>query len=263
MADTLFMIHGMWGTSRDWEHYIPFFESCGYRCIAATLPYHDVDPSDPPDSRLGTASLLDYAEALEREIRQLDAPPVIMGHSMGGLLAQMLGARGLASALVLLTPAAPAGILSLTPSVIRSFWSTQLQWGFWRSPVRQKFSEAAYSTLNLLPEAEQRKQYARYGYESGRAVFEIGYWLLDRRRAAQVDESRVVCPILVIGASQDHITPASVVRKVARKYGAVSTYHEFPDHAHWVLGEPGWQAVAQYAADWLDLRHLPTSHKRA
>lgn len=252
MAATLFMIHGMWGTSRDWGRYIAFFESRGYRCIATTLPYHDSDPRDPPDPRLGTASLLDYADAMERELRQLDEPPVIMAHSMGGLVAQILGARGLARSLVLLTPAAPAGILSLTPSVIRSFWRTQLRWGFWRKPLRQTFAEAAYSSLNLLPEEEQRKCYAGYGYESGRVIFEIGYWPLDRRRAARVDEARITCPMLVVAATQDHITPAPVVRKVARKYHAVSTYREFPGHAHWVLGEPGWEDIAQYVADWLE-----------
>jgi non-heme chloroperoxidase len=256
MADTIFMIHGMWGTSRDWENYVPFFERRGYRCIAPTLPYHDADPRDPPDPRLGTASLLDYAEAMEAELRQLDEPPIIMGHSMGGLPAQMLAARGLARSLVLLTPAAPAGIRSLTPSVIRCFWRTHLHWGFWRKPLRQRFSEAAYATLNLLPDEEQRKLYARYGYESGRVIFEIGYWPLDRRRAAHVDETRITCPTLVIGAAQDRITPASVVRKVARKYQTVATYREFPDHAHWVLGEPGWEDVAQYVADWLEQQNL-------
>ena len=247
MAATLFMIHGMWGTSRDWGHYIPFFESRGYRCIATTLPYHNPDPRDPPDPRLGTASVLDYADAMERELQRLDEPPVIMGHSMGGLVAQILGARGLARSLVLLTPAAPAGILALTPSVIR---------GFWRKPLRQTYAEAAYSALSLLPEEEQRKRYAGYGYESGRVIFEIGYWPLDRRHAARVDEARVTCPMLVVAATQDRITPASVVRKVARKYRAVSTYREFAEHAHWVLGEPGWEDIAQYVADWLERQHL-------
>jgi len=86
-----------------------------------------MNPKAKPDDRLGTTSLLDYAEDIENEIRKLDAKPIIMGHSMGGLLAQILGSRGLARALVLLTPAAPAGIRSLTPSVMRSFLRIQLQ----------------------------------------------------------------------------------------------------------------------------------------
>lgn len=251
MTDTIFMIHGMWGTAADWDDYRRFFEARGYRCIAPTLPYHDMDPDSAPDPRLGNASLLDYAGALEREIMQLGETPIVMGQSMGGLLAQMLAARRLAKSLVLLTPAAPAGIWSITPSVIRSFWSTQMSWGFWKKPMRQTFAKAAYSMMHLLPEKEQRENYAKFVYESGRVSCEIGYWFLDLRHAARVDSSKVTCPVLVIGATQDRITPASVVRRIAYKYRAVSTYKEFADHAHWVLGEPGWEEIAEYIAAWL------------
>jgi len=89
-------------------------------------------------------------------------------------------------------------------------------------------------------------------YESGRAASEIGYWLLDRRRASDVDESKITVPVLVIGGSHDKATPVSVVRKVAEKYGGTSTYKEFTNHSHWVIGEPNWQEIATCIAEWLD-----------
>jgi len=251
VADTIFMIHGMWGRGADWANYQRVFEAQGYRCVATTLPYHDMDPRGMPDPRLGTTSLLDYADALERELRQLGVTPVLMGHSMGGLLAQILGARGLAKALVLLAPASPAGILAFTPSVVRSFWSVQTTWGFWRKPMRQTFGEAVYSMLHLLPEVEQKKAYDKFVYDSGRAASEIGYWFFDPRGAAGVDASKVTCPVVVVAGAQDRITPASVVRQVAKKYRGVATYKEFENHAHWVLAEPRWQEIAAYVADWL------------
>jgi pimeloyl-ACP methyl ester carboxylesterase len=177
--------------------------------------------------------------------------PIVIGHSMGGLLAQIVGSRVGPKALVLLTPGAPAGILAPTPSVLRSFLSGMSRWGFWKKPMRQTYGEAVYSMMHLLPPDEQRRTYDRFVYESGRAASENGFWLFDARRAAAVDESKVTCPVLVIAGAQDRITPASVVRQVARKYGAVSTYKESPNHAHSVLSEPGWQQVAQYAAGWL------------
>lgn len=82
-----------------------------------------MDPQGIPDRALGTTSLWDYPEFLEHEIQTLNVKPIIVGHSMGGLLDQILGAREPAKALVLLTPASPAGIMALKPSVIRSFWS--------------------------------------------------------------------------------------------------------------------------------------------
>ena len=117
--------------------------------------------------------------------------------------------------------------------------------------MRQTFKEAAYSMLQLLTVEEQKEVFSKFVYESGRAGAEIGFSFLDRKRATRVDESRVTCPVLVIGASQDRITPVSVVRKIADKYKTVSTYKEFANHAHWVIGEPGWQEIAEYVSDWL------------
>lgn len=252
MTETIFMIHGMWGGPRYWGNYRSLFEKEGYRCVTTTLRFHDMDPKDAPDPQLGTTSLLDYIEDLEQEIQQLGVKPIVMGHSMGGLLAQILGSRGLAEALVLLTPASPAGTMALTLSVIKSFWSVQTKWGFWKKPMRQKFNEAVYSMLHLIPPDEQKEVYDKFVYESGRAASEIGYWLLDSKKASKVDESKVTCPVLVIAGAEDRITPASVVRQVAKKYKAVSTYKEFGNHAHWVVAEPGWQEIAEYVAGWLE-----------
>lgn len=252
MGETIVMIHGMWGGGWYWENYKSFFEQRGYHCRAPTLRFHDVDPKGPPDPRLGTTSLLDYVEDIEKEVSQVDTQPVVMGHSMGGLIAQIVGSRMQAKALVLLAPAPPAGIIALKPSMIRSFWTAVTTWGFWRKPIRQNFDEAAYSMLHLVPPAERKKIFSRFVYESGRAVWEIGFWFLDRQNAARVDEANVSCPVLVVAGGQDRITPASVVRKVAAKYRAISTYKEFSDRAHWLIGEPGSQEIAEYVNGWLE-----------
>jgi len=251
MARILVMIHGMWGGSWSWEQYRAFFEERGYDCHTPVLRYHDTDPGALPHPKLGTTSLTDYARDLEDYVLGLDEVPYIVGHSMGGLLGQMLGGRGLARGLVLLTPAPPAGINALRLSVVRSFWRILTKWGCWRNPHRMSFEAAAYAVLNRLPPEEQKPAHERFVYESGRAAAEIGFWLLDPRRAAKVDETTVTCPVLVIAGAEDRITPASVVRKVARKYGNVSEYREFDNHAHWLLGEPGWEEIAEYVADWL------------
>lgn len=127
-----------------------------------------------------------------------------------------------------------------------------LQYGFWKKPVRQTFNEAVYSMLHLMTVTEQREIYNKFVYESGRAAIEIGLSFLDPKKASKVNESNITCPVLVIAGTQDRITPASVMRKVANKYSAVSTYREFTNHAHWVVGEPGWQEIAEYISDWLN-----------
>jgi len=252
------MIHGMMGGGWYWENYKAYFEGKGYRCITPTLRLHDMDPKGTPDPTLGTTSLLDYAKDLIQDIEKLGEKPVIMGHSMGGLLAQMVGSRVSAEALVLLTPASPAGINILKPSVMRTFLSTQLKWGFWRKPMRLTFWESTYSMLQLFTPEEQREIYDKFVYESGQVAFEMGFWFLDRRKASQVDESKITCPVLVVAGALDKITPHSVVQKVAKKYRHVSTFRLFNNHSHWVVSELGWEEVVDYVSNWLD-QVLPTS----
>ena len=83
MTETIFMIHGMWGGPWYWGNYKSFFEKEDYRCVTTTFRFHDMDPKELPDPQLGTTSLLDYVRDLEKEIHQLNAPPILMGHSMG------------------------------------------------------------------------------------------------------------------------------------------------------------------------------------
>ncbi|KMY66311.1 alpha/beta hydrolase [Desulfocarbo indianensis] len=250
MTETIFMIHGMWGRPHLWDNYKAFFQERGFDCLTPTLRLHDVSPVDPP-AGLGSISLLDYAADLEAQVRGLPQEPIIMGHSMGGLLAQMLAARGLGKAAVFLTPVSPAGILALRWSVIRAFRSSLLRWGFWRRPTMPTFNEASHAMMHLLAPEAQREAYGRLVHDSGRAAAEIGLWLLDRRHASRVDEKNIKCPVLVIAGGQDRITPAPVVRKIGVKYAATGAYKEFPRHAHWVIGEPGWQEVAEYIHKWL------------
>ncbi|MCE5263874.1 MAG: alpha/beta hydrolase [Deltaproteobacteria bacterium] len=248
---TIVMIHGMWGGGWYWENYRKYFEAKGYQCIVPTLRYHDVNPKETPPAGLGTTSILDYVSDLEKLIKKGGGKPILMGHSMGGLIAQILGSRDLAEALVLLTPASPSGIIALKPSVIKSFRSVFSQWAFWKRPIRQTFAEAVYAMLHLLPSQQQIQTYERFVYESGQAGFEMGFWLFDSKRATQVNEKKVTCPILVIAGAEDRITPPAVVKKIHKKYGDISTYRELSGHAHWVVGEAGWEDITELIQEWL------------
>lgn len=251
LSTTIVMIHGMWAGGWVWSDYIPVFEARGYRCLAPTLRHHDAPPLQPPGA-LGRTSLLDYANDLQTEIQELDQPPVLMGHSMGGILAQMLGARGLARALVLLSSMPPQGINVISAASLRMFRGTLNHWGFWRKPTRPTFADAAAALLGHLPGDQQSSVYERLVHESGRAACEAGFWFLDPRAAKSVDASRIACPVLVVAGDEDALHPPSMMRKVAQRYEPHSTYLELPGHGHWLVGEPGWQEIAERIADWLD-----------
>ena len=255
MAKVAVFIHGMWGTPDVWRNWRPAFEARGWQTVAPALRHHDASADAPPKG-LGTTSLLDYAADLEANIAALPlvAPdkPVLIGHSMGGLLALMLAARGAARAAVLLTPAPPAGVLALRASNLLAFARIEMRWGWWRKPHRATLGEALSHTFNTTDPAEGTAEHARFVHDSGRALLEIGLPWLDGRRAADVDPRRVTVPLLFVAAEKDRLTPPGVVRRAARRYGHVSDYLEYPGQGHWVPGQPGWRQVADDALSWLD-----------
>ncbi|CAN5728607.1 hypothetical protein BH11PSE3_BH11PSE3_11960 [soil metagenome] len=251
MAKVAVLIHGMWATPVVWGKWRAFLETRGWQVITPALRHHEAPQISPPPG-LGAASLLDYAADLDAMIRRLPEKPVLIGHSMGGLLALILCARGLARAAVLLTPAAPAGVIALRPANVWAFARIQLNWAWWRKPHRATLREALSHTFNTTDPQEGAAAYAGFVSESGRALFEAALPWLDSGKAATVDPRQVTVPLLFVAADRDRLTPPGVVRRTAWRFRSVADYAEYPDQGHWVLGQPGWQRIADDTVAWLD-----------
>lgn len=249
MARLAVLIHGMWGTPGVWHHWRPFLDERGWQTIAHPLRHHDVPPDAPPVA-LGDTSLLDYVADLEKTILALPEKPVVIGHSMGGLLALLLCAKGLARAGVLLTPAPPSSILAIRHSNLLAFARIQARWGWWRKPHRATLGEALSYTFNTAGHTMGEKEHSSFVQESGRALLEIALPWLDRAKAATVDPRRVTVPLLFVAAEKDKLVPPGVVRRTAKHFAHVSDYVEYEDQGHWVLGQPGWERVADHAETW-------------
>lgn len=254
MPETIMMIHGISGGKWCWKNYQRFFEEKGYYCLVPVLRFHDQGPKAPPPASLGNVSLLDYVADLEKQIKQLSSLPIIIGHSMGGLLAQMLASKNLAKAIVLLAPVAPWGIIVWQPMSARGVWNILTTWQFWKKPVRQTFEEAVFSMFNLLPPEKQKRAFEQLVFESGRVIFEMGFWFLDRHRASRVLKEKVRCPVLVIAGAKDKTISPAIGRQISHRYSPFSSYKEFPNNGHWLIQEPGWQKIASYIHQWL-LKH--------
>jgi len=251
MQKHIVMIHGMWASSWSFDNYRAYFEERGYQVHTPVLPHHGDDPDGDALAKYGieeyTTYLVDWIDNLK-----LDSAPVVLGHSMGGLLAQKVASRIKAAALVCMCPAPPYGINALRFSVIRTFIGVLLKPAFWNKSHTMSESAAAYAIYNLAPDDSwKEKEFNRLGLESGKAIFEIGMWPVDFKRAARVDAKKVICPVLVVSGAEDRITPAAVNFANARKYKQAE-YRSYPNHAHWIMGEPGWQDVARDVAEWLN-----------
>jgi len=249
MQKTILMIHGMQGGGWHWEKYKAFFEAKGYHCITPDLRYHE-EGAITPHPLLGTTSLNDYLDDLEALLETLPKDTILMGHSMGGLLALMLSSRGYGSKAAVITPAIPCGIFALTYTVIKGFLSIIAHCGFWKKPFRQSFKEARYTVLEGLNMEEAKRFYERFSFESGRVLFEIGFWFLDKHKTTCIERKTLTNPVLIIGAVQDKAVPITVTRKMARRYG--TTYYEYEDHSHAILGEKGWDKIASDILEWVE-----------
>ena len=242
-------IHGMWGTPQMWRPWRDFLEARGWQTVAPALRHHDAPPLQALPA-LGGTSLTDYVNDLAGQIKALPEKPVIIGHSMGGLIALLLCARRLASRGVLLTPAPPSSVFAIRWSNFMAFSRIQMNWGWWHKPHRPTESEALRYTFNTTPQAEAREQYRAFVHESGRALFEIAFPWLDGGHAATVRPSDIKMPLMFVAAQKDQLVPPDVVRRTSARF-AGSTCREYPDQGHWVLGQPGWQKIAEDVVAWL------------
>jgi pimeloyl-ACP methyl ester carboxylesterase len=200
---------------------------------------------------LGVTEIVDHYDAF---IRALDRPPVIIGHSFGGLVTEMLLDRGLGAAGVAISPAPFKGILRLPPAQLKSAFPVLGNPANRGRTVELTLSQFQYAFTNTMDAAYERY----YIPGSGRMLFQAAFANFNPRAVTKVDfhkDDRA--PLLVIGNDRDHTVPASVSKEAAGRLGkskAVVEYKEFAGRPHFTAGAPGWEAVADYALEWAD-RH--------
>jgi alpha-beta hydrolase superfamily lysophospholipase len=256
-ANTIVLIHGLWMTALSWEHWVARYQERGYTVIARNWPGMDGDIEairrDPSGiAGLGVTEIVDHYDAI---IRELATPPIIMGHSFGGLFTQMLLDRGLGAAGVAIDPAPVKGILTLPLSTLRvAFPALSNPANNHRAlPITPEHFHYAFT--NTLSEAESQVVYERYAVPGpDHVLFQASLANFNPHAATTVNvHNDTRAPLLLIAGGRDHIVPASVTRANFKLYGkskAITAIKEYPERSHYTLGLPGWEDVADYALDW-------------
>lgn len=244
-------VHGAFCGGWAWDGFRARFEAAGFDCHTPDLRHHGPSARRKAPAALGTTSLLDYLSDLLDIYDALPEPPVLVGHSMGGLLAQMIAARRAPRAAVLLAPSAPWGVLPSTNFELASAGGLFLAGQFWNTPIKPRFWIAAAHALDRMDEKTRSETFAQFVPESGLAMFEVLHWMWDVKRASTVYARDVECPVLCLAGTSDRVTPPRTVRRVAMRYSRRADYAEMRAMSHWLMGEPGWESVAEKTLDWL------------
>jgi pimeloyl-ACP methyl ester carboxylesterase len=252
-AGSILMIHGLCCGGEVWSRSASLLRSTGWHVDTPTICAED-RPTSAPGASTGQLTLEDYVADMAAAALRLEQAtgvrPVIIGHSLGALIAQKLAEKRLARALVLLAPGPPAGTsggFDLAPLITfanlmfigRAFklWRFGFEWGL----------------LHRVPRAERAAIYAATRFCSRAALYNVMRPEKDPQRIAFVDETKVDVPILTVGAALDRAVPVGFQRQLAAKYSH-GDYVEFPDCGHWLIDEPGTDRVMHTIQDWLQSR---------
>jgi pimeloyl-ACP methyl ester carboxylesterase len=255
------LIHGLWLHSSSWGPWLELLQGAGYAPIAPGWPgtSDSVEETRRDPAKVAGVGIDDVVEHYARIIAGLDARPVVIGHSFGGLIAQRLLGQDLASAAVAIDPAPIKGVLSLPLSALRVA-SIAL-----RSPANRNLAvsltaeQFRYGFGNALTAQESAELYEQWNVPSpGKPLFEAATANFSLHSPAKVNTgNKTRGPLLVTAGGKDHTVPASIstsTRKQYHKSPAITDFREFPDRGHSLTVDHGWREVAQYAVDWLKER---------
>jgi pimeloyl-ACP methyl ester carboxylesterase len=259
--DTIILIHGFWVTPRSWEHWITHYEQKGYRVLAPAYPGFEVeveslnrDPS--PIERISVPRIVEHLESI---VRGLPKPPILIGHSAGGVFVQILLDHGHGAAGVAINSAPTEGVLVAPLTQLRSVFPVLRNPANRHRAVGFTHEQWHYAFTNTFSEEESRATYARYHIPASGEIF----WdsllanLIPGPQAAAVNyHNDQRAPLLFIGGSEDHLMPPAVQHSNARHYksNTITEVKVFDGRAHLMPAQKGWEEVADYALAWAE-RH--------
>ena len=230
-------IHGYFANASVFAEWVPFFAARGMPAYAVNLRGRE---DSRPDVDLGRTSITDYVSDAAAVARQLDKP-IVIGHSMGGLIAQCLAERGLAQGICLIAPVPPKGIRFMTfKMMLKQLKYLPAIYG--SGLVAPTLADLKEIVLNRVPESQHEEVIAMLGPDSGRAAKEMSIG------GVPVDHRRVRAPTLVVAADDDRFIPLESSREVAALYHA--SMQTVLGHGHMMILEPGWQSIADTVARW-------------
>jgi len=256
---TIVLVHGLWMTPRCWENWVEYYEARGFRVLTPAYPGFEVEVEALRENPqvIADAKVPETVDHLAAVVSSCETPPIIMGHSFGGTLTQLLLARGLGAAGVVVDSAPTEGVRVNPPSQIRSLFAVLNNPANRHRAAGFTPEQFHYAFTNTLTREESDKVYDRYHIPApGSWVWSYGLIANFKpgHQETWVDyDNDDRAPLLFITGGSDHIMPPSVNHSNAKHYkksASLTEVFDFEGRSHWTCAEPGWEAVADKALDW-------------
>ncbi|MGV3603121.1 MAG: alpha/beta hydrolase [Dyadobacter fermentans] len=250
----ILFVTGAFVTHHCWDEWRVYFEARGYSTVAPAWPFKDApaaelrarQPHDIDLARLTLAELVDHFADIAKSFPE---KPIIIGHSLGGLITQILLNRDLAAAAVAIHSVPPQGIIPYEFSFLKSTWGALGLFTSLDETYLMPFDTWQYAFVNEMPLDEQQKAYDLLTSPESKRVARGGL-----TSAAAVDFDKPHAPLLLTSGSLDNIIPAHLNNRNYERYkknGSILEYKEFPGRNHHVLAQAGWESDADYVLHWI------------
>ena len=257
-ATPVLFIHGLWLLPSSWDPWAALFEQAGY--VALTPSWPD-DPETIEGARanpevFANKTLRQVADHTAEIIAALDKKPALIGHSTGGLVAQMLAGRGLSAATVAIDPGVFRGVLPLPLSVLKGVGPFLANPRTRGRAITLTLDQFKYGWANALGEKEAKELYDTFHVAgSGIALVQMGNANLNPWTEAKVDTKNPDRgPLLIIDGEKDHTVPWAIANasyKRQRSNAAVTEIVKIPNRGHALTIDHGWREVAETALNFV------------
>jgi non-heme chloroperoxidase len=253
-ATPVVFVHGLWLLPSSWERWVTFFEDAGFVALAPGWPDdpETVEEAKEHPEAFAGKGIDQIADHQEQIIRRLDRKPVVIGHSFGGLLTEILAGRGLAAASVAISPAPSRGILPLPLSALRVASIALRNPANWNRAVPLSYEQFQYGFANVVDEDEARELYASYSVPGpGKPLFQAAAANVNPWSEAKVDAKNPERgPMLIVSADNDHTVPWAVAQAAYKRQAhnqGVTEIVKLEGRGHALTIDHGWQQVAETA----------------
>ncbi|MFN8393373.1 MAG: alpha/beta hydrolase [Bacteroidia bacterium] len=251
-SKTIVLIHGLFMNAKSWAGWKARFEAAGYEVVVPEFPFHTGEPADLRKNIPDGLRKLDLDGAIapfEAAIRKMKEPPILIGHSIGGLIVQILINRGLGSMGVSIDPAPPKGVFTTKWSFLKANLPTITPLKG-NSPCLPSVKWFQYAFCNTLSMEETQKIYDEFVVPEARNIPRQS-----TKKAGKVDWAKKHAPLLIIAGEKDNIIPHSLNRKNFERYkqeAGVCEFKMFPGRTHMLCGMDGWEEIADYIKAWVE-----------